>query len=104
MTEKLWRDGIARYRTEIDEIDKRVVEVLASRFEVAKKVAALKQVWRKPVVQRDRAVQVERSYIAMGEQYQLSEQFMSRLYRLIHEETCRMEREMIQGECAGQEN
>lgn len=95
MTEETWASGIGAYRAEIDGIDEKVIEAIALRFAAARKIAELKSKWEKPVVQTERALQVEQSYIELGSNFSLSKDFMSRLYHLIHEETCRVEADIV---------
>lgn len=93
-----WTTGIHTYRSEIDGIDQQMIDYLAKRFEAAKHIAELKKQCEQPVVQADRAKEVERRYVKRGTEHQLSASFMSRLYQLIHEETCRIEAEIIKDE------
>ncbi|MCF8564318.1 chorismate mutase [Alicyclobacillus tolerans] len=86
---------LSRYRQEIDAIDRQIIEQLARRFDVAKEIAKIKRTYDLPVVQPDRKQEVERRYIRHGEQLRLAKDFMSHLYHLIHQETCRVEDEWV---------
>ncbi|GMA62519.1 chorismate mutase [Alicyclobacillus fastidiosus] len=104
MTEETWASGIGAYRAEIDGIDEKVIEAIALRFAAARKIAELKGKWAKPVVQIERARQVEQSYIELGSHLSLSKEFMSRLYHLIHEETCRVEADIVRLQQASEDD
>lgn len=88
-------NGIESYRNEIDGIDKEVIFSLAKRFEAARKIAAIKRKTAQPVLQPDRRREVEQKYVKRGREYALSEEFMIKLYELIHEETCKMESHVL---------
>ncbi len=83
------------YRQQIDDIDCQLIEFLARRFDVARRIAKLKREHELAVVQPERAAEVEQRYVHRGQQHGVKDEFMTRLYHLIHQETCRIEDETI---------
>jgi len=89
--------GLEGFRQEIDAVDCQIIETLAQRFEIAKRVANFKKQQGIPMIQPDRMETVKQHRRELGIQHGLDEEFMVKLYILIIEETCRVENEIIEG-------
>jgi len=88
--------GLEGFRQEIDALDYQIIEALAKRFEVAKRVADFKKQQGIPMMQPDRVEAVKRRRRELGMQHGLDGGFMVALYSLIIQETCRIEDEIIE--------
>ena len=84
------------FRKEIDAVDCEIIEALAKRFEIAKRVADFKKQQGIPMMQPDRVEAVKQRRRELGTQHGLDGDFMVTLYSLIIQETCRMEDEIIE--------
>ena len=84
------------FRQEIDAVDYQIVEALAKRFEIAKRVADFKKQQGIPMMQPDRVEAVKQRRRELGMQHGLDGQFIVALYSLIIQETCRVEDEIIE--------
>ena len=88
--------GLESFRQEIDVVDSQIVEALANRFEICKRVAEFKRQHQIPMMQADRVESVKQSRRELGILYGLDGDFMVALYSLIIEETCQMEDKIIE--------
>jgi chorismate mutase len=88
--------GLEGFRQEIDAVDSQIIEALAKRFEIAKRVADFKKQQGIPMMQADRVEAVKQRRRELGMQHGLDGGFMVALYSLIIQETCRMEDEIIE--------
>ncbi|AFZ59104.1 chorismate mutase [Anabaena cylindrica FACHB-243] len=86
------------FRQEIDDVDSQIVEALAKRFEIAKRVADFKKQQGIPMMQPDRVEAVKQRRRELGTQHGLDGEFMVALYSLIIQETCRVEDEIIEAQ------
>lgn len=83
------------FRQEIDAVDCQIIEALAKRFEIAKRVADFKKQKGIPMMQPARVEAVKQHRRQLGMQHGLDGEFMIALYSLIIQETCCMEDEII---------
>jgi len=88
--------GLEGFRQEIDALDSQIIEALAKRFEIAKRVADFKKQQGIPMMQPDRVEAVKRRRRELGMQHGLDGGFMVARYSLIIQETCRREDEIIE--------
>ena len=82
-------------RSQIDEIDQQLIECLAKRIQVSTQIASRKRVVATPVLQNDRAAVVSDNYVRLGQRLGLNEDFMRKLYRVVHAESCRVQTETL---------
>ncbi|TCO56096.1 chorismate mutase [Actinocrispum wychmicini] len=87
------------YRAELDALDTRLAELLAARLTVCARVAELKRAEGIPMMQPDRVARVRESYADRGRRLDLDPGFMRALAELIVAEACRIEDEIIDGQC-----
>jgi 4-amino-4-deoxychorismate mutase len=90
-------DGLEGFRQEIDAVDSQIIEALAKRFEIAKRVADFKKQQGIPMMQPERVQAVKERRRKLGMQHGLDGDFIVQMYSLIVQETCRMEDEIIEG-------
>ncbi|MDE6340804.1 MAG: bifunctional 3-deoxy-7-phosphoheptulonate synthase/chorismate mutase type II [Muribaculaceae bacterium] len=74
-------------RSEIDQIDRELLELLAKRMEISKKIGEYKKSRNMMVVQLGRHDKIMKDRTEMGEKLGLPAQFVGRLMSAIHEES-----------------
>jgi len=79
-------------RREIDAVDDRIVELLAVRQSIVRRVAALKQANDIPVVLGDRIGEVKERNAAHGVAEGLDPDYVRRVFQVIIDEACALER------------
>jgi len=88
-------DELQAFRARIDELDERLLDLLAQRFEVCREIAAHKAAARIPIMQPGRVAEVKRKAIENGRSRGLAESFMAALYDLVIAQACRIEDEIL---------
>lgn len=88
-------EDLKKYRTKIDEIDQQIIELLAERFTSVKKIGELKKISQLEVVQNDRWQKVLENVRNLAEKYNLSEQFLVKIWEEIHQEAIKLEKEIV---------
>ncbi len=82
-------------RKDIDTIDQQILELLSERMETAKKIAFHKMKENISLFQPGRWEEVLESRIDAGMALNLADQFVMRLYQLIHEESLRIQGKVL---------
>jgi 4-amino-4-deoxychorismate mutase len=90
-------EQLVQFRKELDELDGRLIETLAQRFAICRRVAEYKAEHRIPMMQPGRVLEVKKRAVQRAVPAGLTEQFALDLYDLIISEACRMEDEIIEG-------
>lgn len=89
----LFKTRISHLRESIDEIDTRLIELLAERLDIAKKIGALKQENNVAFFQQSRWNEVVEACKDEAHRLKLNEEFILRLFSLIHLESIDMQGE-----------
>jgi chorismate mutase-like protein len=97
-------NGLARLRDELDGIDVRLLDAVRDRIECCVRIANYKREHAVPMMQPHRIDAVQRRAANYGAKNGLSEAFLSHLYDLIIEETCRVETVVIEEGHHGEES
>ncbi len=84
LTEKSQLD---RFRKEIDLIDEEILHILASRMKVVRSIGQYKKENNMTILQSNRWQEILQKYIERGVQNGLSEEFITRLIKNIHDES-----------------
>lgn len=82
-------------RTQIDEIDNTLIDTIARRMEVARNIGLYKKENNMTIFQSDRYSKVLEKWNEQGARHQLDENFLNKLYELIHSEAVRQQIEII---------
>ncbi|MDI9256586.1 bifunctional 3-deoxy-7-phosphoheptulonate synthase/chorismate mutase type II [Flavobacterium sedimenticola] len=90
-----YNNRLARLRLDIDEYDVRLLEILGKRMKVADKIGALKKEKNVAVLQNKRWNEVLGKMILDGEQKGLSEEFILRIFKAIHQESISHQEKII---------
>lgn len=83
------------YRNQLDTIDKAIVELLADRFEICKKVAQYKIAHGLHVMQPARVQEVKEKVASLAESRGVRPDVVVTLYEHIIAEACRLEEVLI---------
>ncbi|NLN33697.1 MAG: bifunctional 3-deoxy-7-phosphoheptulonate synthase/chorismate mutase type II [Flavobacteriaceae bacterium] len=83
----LYHMNLARLRNEIDENDQSILESIAQRMSISNKIGELKKEHNVAVFQPERWKQIRENSVKQGEKLGLSEEFIDKLIRAIHQES-----------------
>jgi len=82
-----YNQSLSRLRVDIDEYDAKLLEILGKRMVVADKIGALKKEKNVAVLQNKRWNEILGKMILEGEEKGLSEEFILRIFKAIHQES-----------------
>lgn len=85
--DKFYHSQLNRLRNEIDETDQAIIEAIAQRMGVAIKIGELKKEHNVAVFQPERWKQIRENSVRQGERLGLSEEFIDKLVKAIHQES-----------------
>ncbi len=80
-------------RTEIDQIDEQIIELLAERQRVCMHIGDIKKKHQMPVVQPERFESSLKKRKTLGERYRLSPAYIEELWNIIHEESIKAQKD-----------
>jgi len=81
-------------RKEIDVLDKEIVERLAKRIAIAKKIGELKKTQGVDAFVKDRWQKVLESKIALGKELDVSKEFIETIYTVIHDHSVKVQKDL----------
>jgi len=82
-------------RKEINVIDNELIKILSSRMQVSKNIGLVKKEQNVAVLQPNRWNEILKESILKGEQVGLSNQFMEKIYKAIHQESIKIQETVI---------
>ncbi len=82
-----FNNELQNLRLRIDEYDAKIMEALGKRMQIAEDIGALKKENNVAVLQNKRWNEVRRRVMAMGTERGLTEDFIDRLFKAIHQES-----------------
>lgn len=77
--------GLEELRKNIDSIDNKIIELLAKRKDLIKKIAEIKKELNKPVIDQEREQQVIKRIMEKAKESGLDRKFVTSLYNIILE-------------------
>lgn len=89
-------EELLKFRKELDELDRKLIDTLAQRFAICRQVAEYKAEHQIPMMQPGRVLEVKTRAAKQAVPAGLTERFALELYDLIIWEACRMEDEIIE--------
>ncbi|MBZ4188884.1 chorismate mutase [Niabella beijingensis] len=95
----LKKDTISYYRSQIDSLDRQLIDLLGQRMEAARAIGMYKMDHKIGVVQSARFDEVLNAAIQRGRTWQLSEAFVRAFYNDIHKESIHQQ-ELLQAKKA----
>lgn len=92
-----WRDNIDQLRAKIDVIDENLLYALGSRMRVSSQIGEYKKNNNIAIIQTSRWDHLYAKVVEKGEEYGLSEKFLSVVFNAIHEASVEVQNEIISG-------
>lgn len=92
-----YNNRLAKHRIDIDEYDTKLLEILGKRMKVADKIGALKKEKNVAVLQNRRWNEILGKMILDGEEKGLSEEFILKIFKAIHQESISHQEKIING-------
>jgi chorismate mutase len=93
--EDYYNSRLNRFRESIDDYDGKLLELLGKRMKVADKIGALKKEKNVAVLQNKRWNEILGKMILDGEDKGLSEEFILKLFKAIHQESISHQEKVI---------
>ena len=90
-----YNQKMAALRTQIDEIDSKLIESLGKRMKIADKIGALKKEKNVAVLQNKRWNEILGKMVLEGEEKGLSEEFILKMFKAIHQESISHQEKVI---------
>ncbi|GGZ73037.1 bifunctional 3-deoxy-7-phosphoheptulonate synthase/chorismate mutase type II [Algibacter mikhailovii] len=84
-------------RAQIDVVDNQIIELLGKRMEAADGIGALKKTKNVAVLQNKRWNEILGKMVIEGEQHGLSEEFILRMFKAVHQESINHQEKIING-------
>ncbi|MGV6860823.1 MAG: chorismate mutase [Putridiphycobacter sp.] len=86
-TDPLFLDKLACLRSEIDEIDEKLLQILAERFKLIEEIGTYKKENNTTILQPDRWFEILNSRQILAEDLNLNALFIDKLLKIIHQES-----------------
>ncbi len=90
-----FNNKLATLRTKIDVIDNQLLEILGKRMRIADAIGKLKRDNNVAILQSKRWNEILGKMILEGEEHQLSEEFILRIYKAIHQESINHQKKVV---------
>lgn len=91
----IFNQKLSDIRTEIDDIDARILDLIKERLQLVQKIADEKMDKHVAAFQLERYIDIIRSRTQWATQKELTSDFVEKLYQLIHEESIRTQIEIL---------
>lgn len=88
-------ENLSELRQQIDEIDNKIIEILAKRMRVSREIAQYKKEHDMPVLQAGRYDEILTRRSQQGAQLDMSEEFIKEVFEAIHGESVRHQMQYI---------
>ncbi len=92
-----YRNKIANLRTRIDVIDHKLTEILGKRMNIADEIGTLKKENNVAILQSKRWNEILEKMILDGKENKLSEEFVLKIYKAIHQESINHQKRIVNG-------
>lgn len=86
---------LEKLRNDINLIDDDLINILASRMKVAKQIGEYKKEHNITILQQKRWEQILSKYLEKGNNHGLSERFIDRVIKAVHDESIRQQEEIV---------
>ena len=94
-TEADYRAALNTLRTQIDVVDHQLIEMLGKRMKVADQIGTLKKQKNVAILQSKRWNEILGKMILEGEEHQLSQEFILRVFKAIHQESINHQKKVM---------
>lgn len=92
-----YNNKMIKLRADIDIADSKLLEILGKRMQVAEKIGALKKEKNVAVLQNKRWIEILEKMILEGREKGLSEEFVLKLFKAVHQESISHQEKIING-------
>lgn len=82
---------LGSYRETINNIDKQLIKFIAERMKISKLIGELKGEHNMPALQYERWKELLNKNIELGKEYNIDEEFISKIWNTIHEESIKIQ-------------
>ena len=89
-------EKLQNFRRRIDSIDEKIIRLISERLEICKEVAEFKSENDIPMMQPERVKEVLRKRKELADELQINPLLIENIYKLIVEEACALEDEIIE--------
>ncbi|MFC4267501.1 bifunctional 3-deoxy-7-phosphoheptulonate synthase/chorismate mutase type II [Polaribacter marinivivus] len=96
-TDSSYRSSLENLRAQINVVDDQLIDLLGKRMKVADQIGALKKEQNVAVLQSRRWNEILGNMVLEGEQKGLSEEFVLRMFKAIHQESINHQEKIING-------
>ncbi|MEQ6123197.1 bifunctional 3-deoxy-7-phosphoheptulonate synthase/chorismate mutase type II [Pseudotenacibaculum sp. MALMAid0570] len=96
-TEADYRNALNTLRTQIDVVDHQLIETLGKRMQIADQIGDLKKQKNVAILQSRRWNEILGKMILEGEENNLSEEFVLKVFKAIHQESINHQKNIING-------
>ena len=96
-TASSYREPLENLRAQINVVDDQLIEMLGKRMQVADKIGALKKDQNVAVLQSRRWNEILGKMVLEGEQHGLSEEFILKMFKAVHQESINHQEKVING-------
>lgn len=90
-----FRNKLSTARTKIDVVDHQLIEMLGKRMKISEEIGALKRDNNVAILQTKRWNEILGKMILQGEEQKLSEEFILKVFKAIHQESINHQKEVI---------
>ena len=90
-----FRNRLATQRTQIDVLDHKLIELLGKRMKISDEIGRLKKENNVAILQSRRWNEILGKMILEGEEHRLSEEFVLRIYKAIHQESINHQKKVV---------
>lgn len=98
-----YREGIEQLRAQIDVIDENILYTFKQRMAVSAKIGEYKREHNIAILQTTRWDKVLSSMVEKGREYGLSDKFLTEVFNAVHEESVRVQNEILSNSPEGTE-
>ncbi len=85
-------------RKKLDEVDEELIKIIALRIEIIQKMGLLKKENNINVLQFERWNEVLQNRLDIGEHYKINPEFLTAVFKIIHDESLRIQKGIINNE------
>lgn len=90
-----FQNKLATARTQIDVVDHQLIEIMGKRMKISDEIGRLKKDNNVAILQTKRWNEILGKMILQGEEHQLSEEFVLRVFKAIHQESINHQKKVI---------
>ena len=96
-TEVDFKNALNTLRTQIDVVDHQLIEMMGKRMKISDKIGSLKKEKNVAILQTKRWNEILGKMILEGEENNLSEEFVLKIFKAIHQESINHQKKIING-------